>query len=169
MRGHWRSWCCAGVAVAIVLVIILAFILIGVVSYVVFIGSTGTALNEGITEVSTKASPSRQAGGARKAPRQLSPDKAFKVGQHKMLAGWKVERDTSLGDAMFSVTGKVKNVGDATATAHIQFRFIGKSGEVLGNVQCTSADIKPGRTQALNCIPDGKYGAYKEVTAEATY
>jgi hypothetical protein len=26
---------------------------------------------------------------------------------------------------------------------------------------------EPGQTQALNCIPDGKYGKYKKVTAEA--
>jgi len=39
---------------------------------------------------------------------------------------------------------------------------------LLGSVQCNSADLKPGRTQALNCIPDGKYGKYKTVTAEPT-
>jgi hypothetical protein len=47
--------------------------------------------------------------------------------------------------------------------------FIDKSGEVLGNVQCNSADLEPGQTQALNCIPDGKYGNYTKVTAEATF
>jgi hypothetical protein len=86
-----------------------------------------------------------------------------------MLAGWKVEQDTSLGDARFSVTSKVKNVSDATSTAFIHFKFIDKSGEVLGNVQCNSADLKPGQTPALNCIPDGKYGKYNKVMAEAAF
>ena len=30
-------------------------------------------------------------------------------------------------------------------------------------------DLEPGQTQALNCIPDGKYGKYTTVTAEATF
>jgi hypothetical protein len=153
----------------VVLVIMVAFLLIGVVSYVALIGSASKAINKGITEASPEASQTRQAGEDRNAPRQVTPGKAFTVGKHKTLAGWKVERDTSLGDAMFSVTGKVKNVGKAKATAYIHFKIIDKSGEVLGNVQCNSADLKPGQTQALNCIPDGKYGKYKKVTAEATF
>jgi hypothetical protein len=153
----------------VVLVIVLAFVLIGVVSYVALIRSPGKAINEGITEASTDASQSRQARDPKKVPRQVSPGKAFTVGKHKTLAGWKVAQDTSLGDAMFSVTGKIKNVGDATATANIRFKFIDKAGEVLGNVQCNSADLEPGQTQALNCIPDGKYGRYKKVSAEATF
>jgi hypothetical protein len=35
------------------------------------------------------------------------------------------------------------------------------SGEVLGSIQCNSAHLKAGQIQALNCIPDGKYGKYK--------
>src|SRR3954447_18298315 len=42
-----------------------------------------------------------------------------------------------------------------------------KSGEVLGSVQCNSADPKPARLKPPNCIRDGKYGKYKTVTAEA--
>jgi hypothetical protein len=69
---------------------------------------------------------------------------------------------------MFGVTGKVKNISDDTSTASIHLKFIDKSGEVRGIVQCNSADLEPGQTQAINCIPDGKYGKYKTVTAEAT-
>jgi hypothetical protein len=145
----------------------LAFILIGVVSYVALSGSAGKAINKGIPVASREASPSRQAEEDKNAPRRVSPGKEFTVGKHKTLAGWKVERDTSLGDAMFSISGKVKNVGEGKATAYIHFKVIDKSGEVLGNIQCNSADLKPGRTQSLNCIPDGKYGKYKKVTAEA--
>jgi hypothetical protein len=152
----------------VVLVIILAFILIGIVSCVTLIGTADKAINEGITKTSTETSKPQQAEDGRNAPRKVTPGKAFTMGKHKTLAGWKVEQDTSLGDAMFSVTGNVKNIGDDTSTAFIHFKFIDKNGEVLGNVQCNSADLKPGQTQALNCIPDGKYRKYKRVTAEAT-
>ena len=88
--------------------------------------------------------------------------------KHKMIAGWKVEQNISLGDAMFGVTGKVKNISDDTSTASIHFKVIDRSGEVLGNVQCKSVDLEPGHIQALNCIPDGNYGRFKTVTAAAT-
>jgi hypothetical protein len=80
-----------------------------------------------------------------------------------------VKRDTRLGHAQFNVTGKAKNISNVTSAASIHFKFIASSGEVLGTVQCHSYDLKPGRTQALNCIPDGKYGRYKRVTAEAAF
>jgi hypothetical protein len=153
----------------VVLVIILAFILIGIVSCVTLIGTADKANNEGITKASTETSKSQHANDDRNAPREVTPGKAFTMGKHKTLAGWKVEQDTSLGDAVFSVTGNVKNISDATSTAVINFKVIGKSGEVIGNVRCDSADLQPGQTQALNCIPDGKYGKYKRVTAEATF
>jgi hypothetical protein len=55
---------------------------------------------------------SQQAEGDRNAAREVTPGKAFTFGKHKMITGWKVEQDTSLGDAMFGVTGKVKNISD---------------------------------------------------------
>jgi hypothetical protein len=146
----------------VVLVIILAFILIGIVSCVTLIGTADKAVNEGITQASTEASKSQHAKDDRNAHRKVTPGKAFTMGKHKTLAGWKVEQDTSLGDAMFSVTGNVKNISDGTSTAVINFKFIGKSGEVIGNVRCDSADLQPGQTQALNCIPDGKIPQVQE-------
>ena len=74
-----------------------------------------------------------------------------------------------MGEATFMVTGKARNVSDTTSTAFIHFKMINKSGEVLGNVQCNSADLEPSQTQALNCVPDGKWGKYEKVTAEATF
>jgi hypothetical protein len=148
-----------------VLLVILAVMLTGIVGCVALVGTAGKAINE----ASTEASQSQQVEDDRNAPREVTPGKAFTVGKHKTLAGWKVEQDTSLGDATFNVTGKVKNISDATSTAFIHFKFIAESGEVLGNVQCNSADLEPGQTQTLNCIPDGKYGNYTTVTAEATF
>jgi len=152
----------------VVVVIILAFMLIGIVTWIALIGTAGKAVDEGISKASTEPSQSHQGEEDRNAPREVTPGKAFSFGKHKMIAGWKVEENTSLGDAMFGVTGKVKNISDDTSTASIQFKVIDKSGEVLGNVQCNSVDLKPGQTQALNCIPDGNYGKYKTVTAAAT-
>jgi hypothetical protein len=66
------------------------------------------------------------------------------------------------------VTGKVQNTSDSTAIVFIHFKFLSASGEVLGNVQCGGYDLEPGKTQALNCIPDGTFGkAAAKVTAEA--
>jgi hypothetical protein len=152
----------------VVLVLVLAFMLIGILTYMVFIGTASKAINEGFTKASIQTSQSQQAENDRNAAREVMPGKAFSFGKHTMLAGWKVEQDTSLGAAMFSVTGKVKNLSDDTSTASIHFTFIDKSGHVRGSVQCNSAGLKPGRTQALNCIPDGKYGKYQTVAAEAT-
>jgi hypothetical protein len=148
-----------------VLLVILAVMLTGIVGCAALVGTAGKAINE----ASTEASQSQQAENDKNAPREVTPGEAFTVGKHKTLAGWKVEQDTSLGDPMFSVTGKVKNISDDTSTAFIHFKFIDKSGEVLGNVDCNSADLEPGQTQALNCIPDGKYGNFTTVTAEATF
>ena len=153
----------------IILVIILALVLVGIASCVAIIGSTGKAIDEGITEASPEGPELQQTEDDRTAPREVKPGEAFTVSSHKTLAGWKVKQDTSLGDALFNITGKVKNISDATSTAFIYFKFIDSSGEVLGSVQCNSADVEPGRTQALNCIPDGKYGKYKKVTAEVTF
>ena len=156
-----RTWLVA-------LVIMLAFMLIGIVTWMALVGTTGKAVDEGISKASPEPSQSHQAEEGRNAPREVTPGKAFTLGKHKMIAGWKVEQNTSLGDAMFGVTGKVKNISDDTSTAAIHFKVIDKSGEVLGNVQCNSVDLEPGQTQALNCIPDGNYGKYKTVTATAT-
>jgi hypothetical protein len=43
---------------------------------------------------------------------------------------------------MFGVTGKLKNISDDSSTASMDFKFIDKSGEVLGSVQCNSADLE---------------------------
>jgi len=150
----------------IVLVVTLALMLVGFVGWVAIIASTGKVLNRGITGASAEASQS-QAEDDGSAPRMVKPGKAFSVGSHKTLAGWAVKRDTRLGYAQFNVIGKVKNISNATSAASIHFKFIDSSGEVLGAVQCNSSDLKPGRTQDLNCIADGKYGKYKRMTAEA--
>jgi hypothetical protein len=100
----------------VALVIILALVLIGIVSYVALIGTGDKAINEGITQESREASKSTQAEHDRNGPRVVTPGKAFTVGKHRTLAGWTVEQDISLGDALFSVTGNVKNISDAKST-----------------------------------------------------
>jgi hypothetical protein len=152
----------------VVLIIVLALVLVGIVGFMAIMGSTGSTINEGITGASAAASQSQQAEDDKPAPREVKPGKAFTLGSYRTLASWKVKQDTSLGDALFNVTGTVKNTSDAKSTAFIRFKFVDSSGEVLGTVQCNSADLEPGKTQDLNCIPDGKYGKYQKVTAEAT-
>jgi hypothetical protein len=160
--GKRRTW-------LIVLIIVLALVVVGIAGFVAIIGSAGKAINEGNAGAATEASQLQPAEDDRNAPREVESGKAFTIGSHKTLAGWKVKQDTSLGHSLFNVTGRVKNISDAKSTVFIHFRFIDSSGEVLGDVQCNSADLEPGQTQALNCIPDGKYGKYQKVTAEATF
>ena len=153
----------------IVLIIVLALVLVGIAGFVAIIGSAGKAINEGDAGAAAEGLQSQQAEGDRNAPLEVEAGKTFTLGSHKTLAGWKVKQDTSLGDSLFNVTGRVKNISDAKSTVFIHFRFIDSSGEVLGDVQCNSADLEPGQTQALNCIPDGKYGKYQKMTAQATF
>jgi hypothetical protein len=147
----------------------LALTLVGMVSWVAIIVSTGKTAHVGITGASAEALRSQSAEDDRSAGREVKPGKPFRVGSHDTLASWAVKRDNRLGHAQFNVTGKVKNIGNATSAASIHFKFIDFSGKVLGTVQCNSSDLKPGQTQVLNCIADGKYGKYKRVTAEAAF
>src|SRR5215204_390340 len=90
----------------VVLVIMLAYMLIGIVTYVALIGTAGKAIDAGIRKASIEPAQSQQTEDDRNASRDVTPGKAFTFGKHKMIAGWKVEQNTSLGDAMFGVTGK---------------------------------------------------------------
>ena len=150
----------------IVLLVILAVMLMGIVGCVALVGTAGKA----VTEVSASQQASQQAEEDRNAPREVTPGKAFTIGSHKVLAGWKVEADSTFGDAEFQVTGRVKNVSEATSTMFIHLKFIDKSGEVLGNVDCSTGDLEPGQTERMNCLSDGRYtNKYDKVTAEADF
>jgi hypothetical protein len=154
----------------IVLLVILVVMLIGIVSCVALVGTAGKAVDEAITEASASEEASQQAEDDRNAPRDVTPGEAFTIGSHKVLDGWKVKADTSLGDAQFNVTGKAKNVSEATSTMFVHFKFISKSGEVLGNVECNTGDLEPGQTETMNCLSNGKYTEkYDKLTAEATF
>jgi hypothetical protein len=153
----------------IVLLIILAVMLIGIVSWVALVGTAGRAVDEAITEVSASEEASQQAEEDPNAPREVTVGKAFTVGSHKVLKGWAVKQDTRLGDAAFSVTGKAKNVSDATSTMFIHIKFIDKSGDLLGRVVCSTGDLEPGQTERMSCLPDGTYAKYAKVVAEAGY
>jgi hypothetical protein len=147
----------------IVLIVVLALFLLGIAGCVAILGTAAKSVSEGMTE----AQQSQQGEADRNAPREVEAGKAFTIGRRQTLAGWKVTEDDVLGG--FTVVGKVKNVSDETSTAFVHFKFLSASGEVLGNVECNSADLEPGQTQALNCLPDGKYGKYAKVTAEADF
>jgi hypothetical protein len=138
------------------------FIVLGVLG-VVFIGGCVAIVGKAADDVSKSVDADKD----KNAPRDVAAGKAFTIGKHETLAGWTVTKDSVLGG--FKVTGKVKNTSDATSTAFIHFKFIDAKGTVLGNVDCNSGDLEPGQTQALNCIPDGTWGKYTKITAEATF
>jgi hypothetical protein len=117
-----------------------------------------------------KISGPRQPYEERVAPREVTEGQEFTVGSHKTLAGWQVEKDTLTGEAMFVITNvQATNVSAITSTAFIHFKMINAKGKVLGNVECFSADLEPGQTQDLTCIPDGKWGKFTKITVEATF
>jgi hypothetical protein len=104
------------------------------------------------------------------APREVAPGKAFTIGSHKVLEGWKVKAEFSFEDAEFQVTGKAKNVSEATSTMFIHIKFVNKSGEVLGNVESSTGDLEPGQTERMSCLSDGQHTSkYDKVTAEADF
>lgn len=138
-----------------VFLVLLALSFLGIGGCVAFVASAGDEIAKSVQEST-----------ARNEPQEVTVGKAFSIGKHQTLAGWTV---TSQAE-MFSITGKVKNVSDTTSTAFLHFKFLSKTGEVLGNVQCNSSDLEPGQTQVLNCVPDGRFSkAYVKVTAEATF
>jgi hypothetical protein len=137
-----------------VFIVLAALFVLGIAGCVAFLGAVGNEMADEADKQEDRA-----------APRAVTVGTAFDLGKHQTLAGWTVKNDAG----MFNVTGKVKNISDTTSTSFIHFKFLDAKGEVLGNVQCNSADLEPGQTQALNCIPDGTYGKYAKVTAEATF
>ncbi|QNE17642.1 hypothetical protein F1D05_06655 [Kribbella qitaiheensis] len=138
-----------------VFLVLLTLAVLGVGGCVAFLGKAADDISKGIDDTT-----------ARNAPRDVKAGQAFSIGKHETLAGWAVKNE--LG--MFSITGKVKNVSDATSTAFLHFKFLTKDGEVLGNVDCNSSDLEPGQTAVMNCVPDGKFStAYAKITAEATF
>jgi hypothetical protein len=154
----------------IVLLVILALMLIGIVGCVALIGTAGRPSMKSIMEAFTEAAESQQVEDDRNAPREVTRGKAFTIGSHKVLEGWKVKAESSFGDAEFQVSGKAKNVSEATSTMFIHIKFISKSGEVLGNVDCSTGDLEPGQTERMSCLSDGQYTSkYDKVTAEADF
>jgi hypothetical protein len=134
----------------------IVLLILGVL-FVVGIGGCAALLNS--------ASNEAQKQDDRSAPRDVAVGTSFTIGKHQTLAGWKVVNEAG----MFSVTGKVKNVSDATSTAFFHLKFLSATGEVLGNVDCNGSDLEPGQSETLNCLPNGKFGKYQKVTAEATF
>ncbi len=138
-------------------------IVLGVLGVLFVVGAGGCAAILG--SVGNEVDKSVKEQEARNAPRPVTVGKAFTIGKHETLEGWAIVNNAG----MFSVTGKVRNISDSTSTAFVHVKILASNGEVLGNVQCNSSDLEPGQTQALNCIPDGKFGAFQKVTAEATF
>jgi hypothetical protein len=136
-------------------------LLVLVVLFIAAVGGCMALVGGAANEVSKSLDETE----AKNAPRDVKPGAAFTIGKHQTLAGWTVKND----GGMFAVAGKVKNTSTSTSSSFIHFKFLSASGEVLGNVQCNSGDLEPGQTQALSCLPDGKFAKYAKVTAEATF
>lgn len=101
----------------------------------------------------------------RSEPCEIKVGSVFKLGSHTVLAGWKI-KDSGFG---MTIAGKAKNTDDTTSTMFVHIKFL-KGDEVVANVMCTTGDLEPGQSEAMNCIPDGTYTKkFTKVTAEATF
>jgi hypothetical protein len=90
---------------------------------------------------------------------------AFQLGEHTVLAGWKI-KDSGFG---MTIVGKARNTGDKSSTMFINVKFL-RGDEVMANVMCNTGELAPGQSEALNCIPDGTYTKkFDKVTAEAAF
>ncbi|MEV6413471.1 hypothetical protein [Kribbella sp. NPDC051718] len=146
-------------------------LLAGIGGCAVVAASIGTSMTEGIDEAAK-----------RNMPREVEADAAFTLGKHETLAGWTVA-DT---DGRFGVVGTVRNVSDQRSKASFRLKFRvgnepnlsegdgeggkgGGIGKVVGDVECSSSMIEPGQTAELHCLPDGLFGQYTRITAEAIF
>lgn len=105
-------------------------------------------------------------------PRAVAVGKQFTIGKHRLDDGWKMEYQQYLGT---KVTGTVTNVSKSASTAIFHIKFL-KGNAVVGNMQCTSNDLEPNQSEAVECINTVsgdtnllKKGTYDKVTAEATF
>jgi hypothetical protein len=129
------------------------------------VAGAGAAVVASIGESGQSQPPSPSVSPTvRGTPRTVSAGKAFTIGRHQMLAGWRAQEEFG----RFTVAGRVRNVSDKSGTAFLQFTFL-KGKDVLGSVQCVSDELEPGQTGTLICVPDGLYSrSYSRITAEAT-
>jgi hypothetical protein len=146
-------------------------LLAGIGGCAVVAASIGTSMSKGIDEAAK-----------RNMPREVEVGTAFTLGKHETLAGWTIA-DTG---GSFGVVGTVRNVSDQKSKASFRLKFRvgnepnlaegdgeggkgGGIGKVVGDVECSSSLLEPGQTAELRCKPDGLFGQYTRVTAEAIF
>lgn len=140
-------------------------LLAGIGGCAVVAASIGTSMSKGIDEAAK-----------RNMPRDVEVGAAFTLGKHETLAGWTVA-DTG---GRFGVVGTVRNVSDQRSKASFRLKFRrgnepnlsegeGGIGKVVGEVECSSSLIEPGQTAELQCAPNGLFGQYSRITAEAIF
>jgi hypothetical protein len=115
--------------------------------------------------------PAKPAGPAcadqddRNEPCVVLVGRAFQLGEHTVLAGWKIQ-DSGFG---MTIVGKARNTGDKSSTMFINVKFL-RGDEVMANVMCNTSELAPGQSEAMNCIADGTYTKkFDKVTAEAAF
>jgi hypothetical protein len=140
-------------------------LLAGIGGCAVVAASIASSMSKGVDEAAKRT-----------MPRDVEVGAAFTLGKHETLAGWTVANT----GGSFGVDGTVRNVSDqrSKASFRLKFRFgndpnlsegEGGVGKVVGDVECSSGFLEPGQTAELQCVPDGLFGQYTKVTAEAIF
>jgi hypothetical protein len=154
------------------------FTLIGIVVAVIIVIAVVVSLAGGGDDSPSSAGTTGQPGaGTTKAadcrkPQTVAVGKAFTLCKHQLGAGWKLSHQEYLGT---KVTGTVTNVSKSTSTGIFHIKFL-KGSTVVGNMSCTTGDLEPGQSEAVECMntvtgdTDLRVkGAFTKVTAEATF
>ena len=145
----------------------LAFIVLIVVIVAASGGDSGTSPGTATDDATTKSAAAPEDRGQ---PRPVTVGKAFTIGKHRLDNGWKLTHQEYIGS---QVTGTVTNVSKDTSTAIFHIKFL-KGNTVVGNMQCTTNDLEPGQSEAVECLNTvtgaaNIAGKYDKVTAEATF
>jgi hypothetical protein len=151
----------------IILLVILALMLIGIVGCVALVGTAGKAVDEAVTEVSASEEASQQAEDDRNAPREVTPGKAFTIGSHKVLEGWKV-KPIEPGAQSFRSPARLRMWRSDLDHVHpISSSSVSPGG--LGNVDCSTGDRSQARPADELHIRRQYTSKYDKVTAEADF
>jgi hypothetical protein len=144
------------------------FPFVGVIALIVVISVAAS----GGGGTSPSASTDDSSAGApltRNDPRPVTPGKAFTIGKHTMVDGWKVDYQEILGS---QVVGTVTNTSKSTSTAWFSIKFL-KGSTVLANFDCLTEELEPGQSQEVECYNSvtttKRVTGWNKVTAEATF
>lgn len=143
--------------------------IVGLIALIIVISAATSGGGDDGTDPSAATSGTTAGAQTRNDPRPVTPGKAFTIGKHTLATGWKVQYAEYGGS---SVVGTVTNTSSGTSTAFFSIKFL-KGTTVLANFQCTTEELEPKQSQAVECYNSvtttKRLTGWDKVTAEATF